>query len=63
MLRALAIFLVTITFAEHGGKTTMTFHQTPFLTVERRDSHLGGWNSAFNNLGEYAEKLAREKTQ
>jgi len=54
--------LVTITFAEHGGKTTMTFHQSPFLNVERRDSHIGGWNSAFNKLGDYAEKLAREKT-
>jgi uncharacterized protein YndB with AHSA1/START domain len=52
--------LITITFAEHDGKTTMTFHQTPFLNVERRDSHIGGWNGAFNKLGEYAEKLARE---
>ena len=55
--------LVTITFAEHDGKTTMTFHQSPFLNVERRDSHVGGWNSAFNNLGEYAEQLAKEQTQ
>ena len=56
--------LVTITFREDAnGYTTMTFHQSPFLNVERRDSHVGGWNSAFNNLGEYAEKLAREKTQ
>ena len=55
--------LVTITFAEHDGKTTMTFHQSPFLNVERRDSHVGGWNGAFNKLEAYAEKLAREKTQ
>jgi uncharacterized protein YndB with AHSA1/START domain len=55
--------LVTITFAEHDGKTTMTFHQSPFLNVERRDSHIGGWTNAFNKLGEYAEKLSKEQTQ
>ena len=42
--------LVTITFREHDGKTVQTFHQTPFLSVERRDSHVGGWNSAFDKL-------------
>jgi uncharacterized protein YndB with AHSA1/START domain len=53
--------LVTITFRDDGdGKTTMTFHQTPFISVERRDSHIGGWNSLFNKLGIYAENLARE---
>jgi len=55
--------LVTITFAEHNGRTTMTFHQSPFLNVERRDSHIGGWTSAFNKLGEYAAKRAKEQTQ
>ena len=49
--------LVTITFREHGdSKTTMTFHQTPFISVERRDSHVGGWNSLFNKLAAYAAK-------
>ena len=55
--------LVTITFTEHNGRTTMTFHQSPFLNVERRDSHIGGWTSAFNKLGEYAQKLSKEQTQ
>jgi uncharacterized protein YndB with AHSA1/START domain len=56
--------LVTITFREEAdGRTTMTFHQTPFLSVERRDSHVGGWTSAFNKFGEYAEKLAGEQKQ
>ncbi|QGZ96338.1 SRPBCC domain-containing protein [Terricaulis silvestris] len=56
--------LVTITFREErDGRTTMTFHQTPFMNVERRDSHIGGWNSAFTKFGEYVEKLARETTQ
>ncbi len=47
--------LVTITFREHGdGMTTMTFHQSPFISVARRDSHIGGWNSLFNKLAVYA---------
>ncbi|HJS80484.1 MAG TPA: SRPBCC domain-containing protein [Vitreimonas sp.] len=56
--------LVTITFREEAdGRTTMSFHQTPFLNVERRDSHIGGWNGAFDKLGAYAEELARETTK
>ena len=46
--------LVTITFAEHAGKTTMTFRQAVFESVEQRDSHRGGWNSSFDRLEEYA---------
>jgi uncharacterized protein YndB with AHSA1/START domain len=49
--------LITITFREHGdGKTTMTFHQSPFISVERRDAHVGGWTSLFNKLAAYAAK-------
>lgn len=49
--------LVTITFRENAnGVTTMTFHQTPFINVERRDSHVGGWTSLFNRLAAYAAK-------
>jgi uncharacterized protein YndB with AHSA1/START domain len=52
--------LVTITFEERGGKTVQTFHQSPFLNVERRDSHVGGWTEAFDKLGAYAAKIAKE---
>jgi uncharacterized protein YndB with AHSA1/START domain len=52
--------LVTITFEERDGKTIQTFHQSPFLNVERRDSHIGGWNGAFDKLDAYAIKVARE---
>lgn len=45
--------LVTITFAEHQGKTTMTFRQAVFESVGQRDGHRGGWNSAFDRLEEY----------
>jgi uncharacterized protein YndB with AHSA1/START domain len=52
--------LVTITFEERDGKTVQTFHQRPFLNVERRDSHVHGWNEAFDKLEAYAAKIARE---
>jgi uncharacterized protein YndB with AHSA1/START domain len=54
--------LVTITFEEWGGKTVQAFHQRPFLNVERRDSHVGGWTEAFDKLGAYAAKIAKEHT-
>lgn len=50
--------LVTITFREHDGKTVMTFHQSPFLDAARRDSHVGGWTSAFDKAVAYANGLA-----
>src|SRR5262249_30463061 len=54
--------LVTITFEEKGGKTVQTFHQRPFLNVERRDSHVGGLTSAFDKLAAYATPIAKEHT-
>jgi uncharacterized protein YndB with AHSA1/START domain len=54
--------LITITFAEHDGKTVQTFHQTPFLNVERRDSHVGGWTSAFDKQAAYAAKAKEKRT-
>lgn len=45
--------LVTVTLADHAGKTKMTFHQAAFESAERRDSHEGGWNSAFDRLEEH----------
>ncbi|GLS28559.1 Uncharacterized conserved protein YndB, AHSA1/START domain [Mesorhizobium albiziae] len=51
--------LITVTFEERDGKTVQTFHQTPFISVEERDSHVGGWNSCFNREQTYVEQLAR----
>jgi uncharacterized protein YndB with AHSA1/START domain len=53
--------LVTVTFEEQDGKTIQSFHQTPFISVEARDSHVGGWNSCFNREQAYVEGLAREQ--
>jgi uncharacterized protein YndB with AHSA1/START domain len=49
--------LVTVTFAEQqGGKTRMTFRQAVFESVEQRDGHQGGWNSAFDRLAEHVTR-------
>ena len=45
--------LVTVTFADQGSKTRMTFHQAPFTSVEIRDGHGQGWNEAFDMLAEH----------
>lgn len=49
---------VTVTFTEKDGKTVQSFHQTPFLTEESRDSHVGGWNECFDREQAFAEKRA-----
>lgn len=45
--------LVTVTFADHGNKTRMTFHQGAFDTVAARDGHEGGWMQCFEKLETY----------
>ena len=45
--------IVTISFKKIGNKTEMVFRQTNFPTVELRDSHYGGWSSAFKCLREF----------
>lgn len=45
--------LITVTFADEGDGTRLTFHQTLFETVEARDSHAEGWASVLDNLAAY----------
>jgi uncharacterized protein YndB with AHSA1/START domain len=45
--------LLTLTFAEHEGKTKLTLHQAVFESVTARDSHRGGWSSSLERLAEY----------
>jgi uncharacterized protein YndB with AHSA1/START domain len=49
--------LITVTLAESGGQTEMTFRQTGLETVASRDGHEGGWNEAFDQLGEVVATL------
>jgi uncharacterized protein YndB with AHSA1/START domain len=45
--------LITVTFADQGGRTRLTFHQAPFETVENRDSHNEGWSECLDRLAGY----------
>jgi uncharacterized protein YndB with AHSA1/START domain len=49
--------VITVTFAEQQGMTIQTFHQTPFASVERRDSHVVGWSLLIDREQAYAESL------
>jgi|CXWL01.1.fsa_nt_gi uncharacterized protein YndB with AHSA1/START domain len=51
--------LITVTLAEHEGRTTQTFHQTPFLDADTRDDHIKGWTSFIEKEQLYAESLAK----
>ena len=42
--------LVTVTFAEAGEKTEMTFRQTGFDSMEKRAGNAEGWNECFAKL-------------
>ena len=42
--------LVTVTFAERGGKTDMTFRKGPFTSRESQKGEEGGWGETFERL-------------
>ena len=42
--------LCTVTFADQGEATLMTFHQALFDSMDDRDSHHGGWSEAIDKL-------------
>lgn len=50
--------VVTVTFAEQDGVTVQTFHQSPFDSVERRDSHVVGWSQLLDSEQAYVESLS-----
>jgi uncharacterized protein YndB with AHSA1/START domain len=45
--------VVTVTFADIGGKTALTLHQAVFETVAARDDHRRGWISTIERFAEY----------
>jgi uncharacterized protein YndB with AHSA1/START domain len=44
--------IVTVTFADEGGKTRLTLRQAPFQSVAERGGHGEGWNSTLDRLEE-----------
>ena len=49
--------LVTITFADRGGKTELTLRQTGLVSPASRAGHEEGWGSTFNRLQDYLETM------
>jgi uncharacterized protein YndB with AHSA1/START domain len=54
--------VVTVTFEENDGKTTMNFHQAFFVTSADRDGHGRGWNSAFDKLVDYLGEVQTKES-
>lgn len=48
--------LITVSLANVGAKTEMTFNQTGFETSSRRDNNAEGWNECFRKLGAHIAK-------
>ncbi|MEJ6781945.1 SRPBCC domain-containing protein [Aminobacter sp. Piv2-1] len=46
------VSLVTATLRAEGARTRLTFRQEPFLDVETRDSHMGGWGECLDRLAD-----------
>jgi uncharacterized protein YndB with AHSA1/START domain len=53
--------IVTVTFADAGGKTRITVHQAVFESVAMRDDHVRGWGEALDNCADYIIKAARKE--
>jgi uncharacterized protein YndB with AHSA1/START domain len=45
--------LVTVTFADEGGRTRLELHQAVFESVEARDLHETGWGQALDRLATF----------
>jgi uncharacterized protein YndB with AHSA1/START domain len=45
--------VVTVTFADLGGKTRLTLHQIGFESVLARDAHHAGWTSCLEHFVEH----------
>lgn len=53
--------LITAGFEDLGDGTRLTFAQTPFDTVESRDSHAGGWGECLDRLVVYILQARGER--
>ena len=53
--------VVTVTFEENDGKTTMNFHQAFFVTTGDRDGHMQGWNSSIDKFEDYLREVKERR--
>jgi uncharacterized protein YndB with AHSA1/START domain len=49
--------VVTVTFAERGDQTEMTFHLRGFATEDERVNVEDGWSTCLDRLAEYLVKV------
>ncbi len=49
--------ILTLTFADHEGKTRLTLHQALFESVTACDMHREGWTSSLDRFEEYVSSL------
>jgi uncharacterized protein YndB with AHSA1/START domain len=45
--------VVTVSFADEGGRTRLTLRQSIFESISARDDHVRGWSEALEHLAEY----------
>jgi uncharacterized protein YndB with AHSA1/START domain len=50
--------VVTVNFAETGGKTRLALHQAVFESVKARDEQQRGWSSCLERFTEYLATLS-----
>ena len=50
---------ITVTLADLGERTEMTFVQTGFDSLASRDGHEGGWNEAFDELTAVVDRIKK----
>jgi uncharacterized protein YndB with AHSA1/START domain len=55
--------VVTVTFAEIGGKTELSLHQAAFETAGARDAHHAGWSSCMERFAEYLAAHSQGKAK
>jgi uncharacterized protein YndB with AHSA1/START domain len=53
--------VVTVTLADLGDQTEMTFVQTGFDSTGSRDGHEGGWNEAFDGLTRVVDEIKQRQ--
>ncbi|NLN09370.1 MAG: SRPBCC domain-containing protein, partial [Methanoculleus thermophilus] len=54
--------LVTVTFEEHGGETTVTLRMAGIPASETLDAAEAGWNESLDKLGVVLKELSMRKT-
>jgi uncharacterized protein YndB with AHSA1/START domain len=55
--------LVTVTFQEHRGKTTLTLHHAGMPAGPDSEGARQGWNESFDKLADYIDPAHKTATE